>query len=113
MFNLVESPTLPVQDADVPIVRSRREDPMAQVPGMSSGELRALLTIEEVAQRLGVSVRHVRRLVLERRIPYLKWGHLIRFDPLDVQSFVGAARVEVGHRPPSRAPKSHGKGRNH
>jgi excisionase family DNA binding protein len=33
-----------------------------------------------VAQHLGVSVRHVRRLVFERRIPFIKWGHLLRFD---------------------------------
>jgi excisionase family DNA binding protein len=36
--------------------------------------------IPTVAERLGVGVRHVRRLVAERRIPFVKWGHLIRFD---------------------------------
>jgi excisionase family DNA binding protein len=41
----------------------------------------ALMNIEQAADRLGVSVRHMRRLVSERRIPYLKWGHLLRFDP--------------------------------
>jgi len=40
-----------------------------------------LLTIEQIADHLGVSVRHVRRLVAERRIPFVKWGHLLRFDP--------------------------------
>jgi hypothetical protein len=28
-----------------------------------------------------VSVRHVRKLVAQRRIPYLEWGNLLRFDP--------------------------------
>lgn len=37
-------------------------------------ERRTLLDIEGVAARLGVTVRHVRRLVADRRIPYLKWG---------------------------------------
>ena len=40
-----------------------------------------LLNISEVANKLGVDVRHVRRLVHEKRIPYIKWGHLLRFDP--------------------------------
>ena len=31
-----------------------------------------LIDIETLANRLGDSVRHVRRLVAERRIPYLK-----------------------------------------
>jgi excisionase family DNA binding protein len=47
-----------------------------------------LLTIEQVAERLGVSVRHVRRLVFERRIPYVKWGHLLRFDPGEIARWI-------------------------
>jgi excisionase family DNA binding protein len=39
-----------------------------------------LMNIDEAANRLGVSVRHVRRLVAERRIPFVKWGHLLRFE---------------------------------
>jgi excisionase family DNA binding protein len=35
-----------------------------------------LLDIAAVARLLGVSIRHVRRLVLEGRIPYIKWGAL-------------------------------------
>ena len=34
-----------------------------------------LLDIAGVAEHLGVSERHVRRLVAERRIPFIKWGH--------------------------------------
>jgi excisionase family DNA binding protein len=48
------------------------------------GELPRLVDITEVADHLGVSVRHVRRLVAERRIPYIKWGHLLRFDPGEI-----------------------------
>ncbi len=39
-----------------------------------------LLDYEEVADWLHTSVRHLRRLVDENRIPYLKVGHYIRFD---------------------------------
>lgn len=57
---------------------------------------RRLWAIEEVADRLGVQVRHVRRLVTERRIPFIKWGHLLRFDPDEVEEWLDAAR-----RPPA------------
>jgi excisionase family DNA binding protein len=50
---------------------------------------------------LGVNVRHVRRLVQEKRIPYVKWGHLIRFDPDEVEAWIvehsiGATRPFAG-----------------
>ena len=48
----------------------------------------ALMNIDQVAERLGVSVRHMRRLVAERRIPFVKWGHLLRFDPEDVDQWI-------------------------
>ncbi len=51
-----------------------------------------LLTIAELAERLGVNVRHVRRLVAERRIPFIKWGHLIRFDPAEIRDWIDAYR---------------------
>ena len=54
--------------------------------------LARLLTIAEVAEALGVDVRHVRRLVHEKRIPYIKWGHLLRFDPTDIAAWVDAYR---------------------
>ena len=52
-----------------------------------------LVDITAVAQRLGVQVRHVRRLVHERRIPYIKWGHLIRFDPADIDAWIKESRI--------------------
>jgi len=58
-----------------------------------------LIDIAAVATRLGVTVRHVRRLVHERRIPYIKWGHLIRFDPNDIEQWIEAARVSAGLPP--------------
>lgn len=40
-----------------------------------------LVDIAEAAARLGVTERHVRRLVSERRIDFVKVGRLVRFDP--------------------------------
>ena len=56
-------------------------------------DLPRLLTIEEVADHLGVNVRHMRRLVAERRIPYVKWGRLLRFDPAEIDAWLADARV--------------------
>ena len=53
---------------------------------------RRLLTITEVAEFLGVNTRHVRRLVAERRVPFIKWGHLIRFDPIEVVQWLDGHR---------------------
>ena len=52
---------------------------------------------------LGVDVRHVRRLVHERRIPYIKWGHLLRFDPVDIAAWIDTYRRYPG-RPLRRDP---------
>ena len=59
------------------------------MPGKSR---RPLLTITEVAERLNVQVRHVRRLIAERRIPYVKWGHLVRFDADDIERWLDEQR---------------------
>ena len=53
---------------------------------------RELVDIDWVATRLGVTVRHVRRLVAERRIPFVKWGHLLRFDPQEIEAWIDGAR---------------------
>ncbi len=52
----------------------------------------ALIDLPAVAERLGVNERHVRRLVAERRIPFLKWGHLLRFDPDEIDRWLESAR---------------------
>lgn len=65
----------------------------ARRSGPPRHELPRLVSIEDVAKHLGVSVRHVRRLVFERRIPYVKWGHLVRFDIDDVNDWVANSRV--------------------
>ena len=53
-----------------------------------------LLAIAQVAHLLNVEVRHVRRLVHERRIPFIKWGHLLRFDPDEIEAWVEAYKQQ-------------------
>jgi excisionase family DNA binding protein len=57
-----------------------------------------LMDLAAVAERLGVNQRHVRRLVAERRIPFVKWGHLLRFDPEEIEEWLDSARVRYGGR---------------
>jgi excisionase family DNA binding protein len=59
------------------------------------GELPKLLDIAAVAEQLCVTERHVRRLVAERRIPYVKVGRFVRFDPTDIADWISAARIPV------------------
>jgi excisionase family DNA binding protein len=59
----------------------------------SNGSPRPLMDLPAVAEQLGVNERHIRRLVHERRIPFVKWGHLLRFDPREIDAWVDAARV--------------------
>lgn len=54
-----------------------------------------LMDVHGVAERLGVSERHIRRLVFERRIPFIKWSHLLRFDPDEIDQWIDGARVRV------------------
>jgi excisionase family DNA binding protein len=57
-----------------------------------------LLDINELAQHLDVNVRHVRRLVAERRIPFIKWGHLIRFDRDEIVDWLECNRRRAERR---------------
>jgi excisionase family DNA binding protein len=65
---------------------------MPNPDNLSARRLPRLLDIAGVAEHLAVSERHVRRLVAERRIPYVKWGHLLRFDPDEVAEWLDASR---------------------
>ena len=56
-------------------------------------ELPKLLSIDELAETLGVTRRHVRRLVDERRMPFLKVGKFVRFDPAAISDWLDQSRV--------------------
>ena len=58
-----------------------------------------MLTIEEAAARLKMSVRYVRRLVAERRIAFHRLGRSVRFDAADLAEFVQQGRVEPMSEP--------------
>ncbi|MGQ0617330.1 MAG: excisionase family DNA-binding protein [Acidimicrobiia bacterium] len=63
---------------------------------MSTTDLQPdLIDLPTLARRLGVDQRHIRRLVAERRIPFVKWGYLLRFDAVGVDARIDRSRVPV------------------
>ena len=57
-----------------------------------------MLSVEQAAERLGTSVRFVRRLIAERRIAYVKLGRHVRIAERDLTNYVATGRVEAGRR---------------
>lgn len=53
-----------------------------------------LVDIVGVSDLLGVSARHIRRMVFERRIPYLKVGRLLRFDRAEIAIWLERSKVD-------------------
>jgi excisionase family DNA binding protein len=58
-----------------------------------------LLTVDDAADRLGTSVRFVRRLIFERRIAFVKVGRHVRIATADLDAYIRTGRVEVGAIP--------------
>ena len=58
-----------------------------------------LLDVPQLAEHLGVPESHVRRLVQERRVPYVKWGRYVRFDPKAVNAWIEANTIEARNHP--------------
>jgi len=54
-----------------------------------------LLDVEGAAEYLSVTPRFIRRLVAERRLPFVKLGRHLRFDTADLDRFVEAGRVDA------------------
>lgn len=60
-----------------------------------------LLDIDKLAALLNVGERFVRRLVEQRRIPFLEIGKYVRFHPVDVEEWIVRQRVhtvDTSHR---------------
>jgi excisionase family DNA binding protein len=61
----------------------------------NAGGLSELLDIDDVAAVLSTTTRHVRRLVFERRIPYVKVGRFVRFVPDDLVFWLEQQKVQA------------------
>jgi excisionase family DNA binding protein len=69
---------------------------IAEVRRVDPAGGQALLDYRQLAEWLNDSIRHVRRLVEEDRIPYIKVGHFVRFDPQDIAVWLNANRRGAG-----------------
>ncbi len=56
-----------------------------------------LVDIQTVASSLGISMRQVRRFVAEGQVPFVRVGHLIRFDPDELNDWIDARRARLGN----------------
>lgn len=54
---------------------------------------RTLLTVEQAAERLNVSVRNIRHQIYRRRLPIVKIGRLVRIDEEDLEVLIERGRV--------------------
>ena len=54
-----------------------------------------VLTVEQAAERIGVSPRTMRRLIVARKIRHLKIGSLVRLYAPDIDQFVADSIVEA------------------
>ncbi len=54
----------------------------------------ALLTVAQVAERLGTTARFPRRLIAERRIEFVRVGRHVRISSSVLAEFIAAGTVE-------------------
>ena len=76
---------------------SRRSNPVRRKPAPRA----SLLDVEGVAEWLGVEVVFVRRLVAVLRVPFVKLGNFVRFDPDEVAAWIDGQRV-----PPTKSSRN-------
>ena len=55
-----------------------------------------LLDIGDAAERLGTTERHMRALIADRKIDYIKVGRLVRFDPSALDAWIKAQHRHGG-----------------
>jgi excisionase family DNA binding protein len=53
-----------------------------------------LLTVDQVAERLGTSVRFPRRLIAERRITFVRVGRHVRIPEAAIDDMIDSGTVE-------------------
>jgi excisionase family DNA binding protein len=57
-----------------------------------SHRLPTLVDIQAVSHSFGISMRQIRRFVAQGQIPFVRVGHLIRFDPEELNDWIDARR---------------------
>ncbi len=63
---------------------------------MENGAGKDLWNAAQTARHLGLSVPHVYNLAASGKIPSIKFGKAVRFDPKDVEDFIREHRRRKG-----------------
>lgn len=56
-----------------------------------------LYTAEEVSKLLGISTRTLYTLSSHGKLPCIKVGRSVRYDPKDIETYINRQRSEVKH----------------
>ncbi len=56
---------------------------------------RRLLNVQEVAEHLGFSTHTVYTMVSQKRIPHIKIGKLVRFNPYELDRWIASHSVKA------------------
>ncbi len=84
---------------------TRDNDAFTKGAGPVTGTGQAvLLDIDDLAEWLATSTRHVRRLVAEKRVPYVKVGRFVRFDRDDIAAWIEEQKVGAESTPADGQP---------
>jgi excisionase family DNA binding protein len=67
--------------------------PSESGPRMGRSEESSLLTVQEAAERLNVSVRNIREQIYRRRFPIVKIGRLVRIEEAELEAFIDRGRT--------------------
>jgi excisionase family DNA binding protein len=61
--------------------------------GIEGARSKRLLTVQEAAERLNVSVRNIREHIYRRRLPIVKIGRLVRIEEGELEAFIEGGRT--------------------
>jgi excisionase family DNA binding protein len=69
---------------------------MSEIIGHAQNQSSAigLLNRKQIASFLGVSERTIGNMVRQRRIPIIRWGRNVRFDPVRVRRALDKYEIE-------------------
>jgi len=65
---------------------------MTQIQG-NTGNSDNLLSKQEAAQRLSISLRNLDNRIKTGSIPFVRLGRLVRFIPSDIQKYIEADKI--------------------
>lgn len=73
-------------------MRTTQPQATKEVQPTQAGQQRQLIDVPTLAQQLGVTQRFIRRLTAEDRVPFLKIGKFVRFDPHEIDRWIDTRR---------------------